>query len=254
MSLIICKECQKEISSTATSCPHCGFKQSSSIGCYAFIFIILIFFAAAAYLIYNKISHSETSPNQDSLNTTTVQPQQVNQKPDGSIKKIISKTFNKLKNEIKKTDEAQNNSSTLPALKKYNVGEKFQHGILGYTINEVTSIKNIGNETLKKSADGKYLLIKLTIKNTGNVTKLIDNSLFSLIDSKNKTYLVSGAASSALEKSGVPTLFLKQCHPNIETSGTIAFEIPEYSETYCLKIFSGFINNDSVLVIIPPIK
>lgn len=32
MSLVSCRECQKEISSEAKSCPHCGAKPKSSLG------------------------------------------------------------------------------------------------------------------------------------------------------------------------------------------------------------------------------
>ncbi len=36
MALIICKECGREISDTATSCPHCGYTNSSKVTIYGY--------------------------------------------------------------------------------------------------------------------------------------------------------------------------------------------------------------------------
>lgn len=47
MAIVNCKECKKEISSEAKTCPHCGFKVKGSFGCLSvigagFIFLLLI--------------------------------------------------------------------------------------------------------------------------------------------------------------------------------------------------------------------
>ncbi len=44
MSLLLCKECQKEISSTASQCPHCGASQSKMPGCFGCLKIVGILF------------------------------------------------------------------------------------------------------------------------------------------------------------------------------------------------------------------
>lgn len=63
MALIECKECKKQISSDAASCPHCGkpiktenptqVKDAAS-GCLGIIFLALIFFAAIDYFSGDK--------------------------------------------------------------------------------------------------------------------------------------------------------------------------------------------------------
>lgn len=41
MALVTCKECKKEVSSTAEKCPHCGYKLASNIGCGGVMLILI---------------------------------------------------------------------------------------------------------------------------------------------------------------------------------------------------------------------
>jgi len=54
MALITCKECKKEISDNARSCPHCGDKKES--GCLAPIFLTVFMLAIAIAAIIIKLS------------------------------------------------------------------------------------------------------------------------------------------------------------------------------------------------------
>lgn len=47
MALVACEECKKEISSEATSCPHCGKKVVRTSGCAKFALVIVGFFVVA---------------------------------------------------------------------------------------------------------------------------------------------------------------------------------------------------------------
>jgi len=71
MALIICRECKKEVSSSAKTCPHCGIKQQPSltwlfisIGC---LILILLFSSGTN----NTTSQSSTAAE---LTTSTEQP------------------------------------------------------------------------------------------------------------------------------------------------------------------------------------
>ncbi len=42
MALKNCRECGKEVSSKASTCPHCGYKLKKKLGCFSWIAIIFI--------------------------------------------------------------------------------------------------------------------------------------------------------------------------------------------------------------------
>ena len=72
MSLINCKECGKEISKTAKSCPHCGAKnkRSNPIAVILLSVIILLIF----FYIVGKSSRSTISPTQKLATASTSVP------------------------------------------------------------------------------------------------------------------------------------------------------------------------------------
>ena len=52
MSLINCKKCNKEIDSSAQTCPHCGAKLKSS---FIEIVVAIIIIGVIAYFVWNGI-------------------------------------------------------------------------------------------------------------------------------------------------------------------------------------------------------
>lgn len=50
MSIIKCKECGKEISDKAASCPHCGYKPYQPSGCLVVIIIGAVFLVVASVM------------------------------------------------------------------------------------------------------------------------------------------------------------------------------------------------------------
>ena len=65
MALVKCKECDKEVSSEASSCPHCGFKKKKT-GClrvigYLFLGLILIAIIGRFSVEWDKAKSSDTS-------------------------------------------------------------------------------------------------------------------------------------------------------------------------------------------------
>lgn len=51
MGLRKCKDCDKEISESATKCPHCGALHADVTGIVAVVVIILLVLAGAMFLI-----------------------------------------------------------------------------------------------------------------------------------------------------------------------------------------------------------
>jgi|OM-RGC.v1.035162127 hypothetical protein len=53
MAIIKCKECKKEISSSAKECPHCGFRKYQ-MGCLTKLIIIVIGITLACYFLIKE--------------------------------------------------------------------------------------------------------------------------------------------------------------------------------------------------------
>lgn len=120
------------------------------------------------------------------------------------------------------------------------IGDTVNVGNFDYRVDAITFSKTIGNDYFKKTADGIYLALKITIKNKDREAHTLDNSLFRLTDSNNFEYESSNDGTAAIEMAGLNSLFLKQCQPHIETSGILVFEVPSRKGGYHLKVSGGF--------------
>ncbi|MBQ8423030.1 MAG: DUF4352 domain-containing protein [Coprobacter sp.] len=121
---------------------------------------------------------------------------------------------------------------------KTNFGKSIEVGDFAYQINHISFRKSVGTQYIHRTSDGMYLLVHLYIKNISKETQILHNSLFSVSDEDGNTYEASIDASSTLEMSGVETLLLKECHPNITTQGYLVFEVPSQGE-YSLNLSGG---------------
>ena len=65
MALIKCKECGKEVSTKAKSCPNCGAKVKKNIGCLQSLFFIFLALFFIGYL-GSKIDNSSSRPSSKS--------------------------------------------------------------------------------------------------------------------------------------------------------------------------------------------
>jgi len=216
MALVACKECGKEISGEAKICPHCGKKAKKGVSCIMMIGMVLAFimFLAMAKACSNIAGGSSASTDRQAV---------VSEKNKAGAAVEKSKSG--------ESDKAEH-------VEQAKIGDSVQVGDFVYQVKEIAFAKKIGNEMTGKTADGVFLLIDLNVKNTGNKSATIDNSLFKLTDEAKTQYESSTEGTTALEMNGVNTLFLKQCQPGIATSGVLVFEVPE-EKVYDLELSGG---------------
>ncbi len=60
MALILCKECNKEISDKAEQCPNCGAKPYKPSGCFLVIVAALVFFGVTSLIETNNSTKNKT--------------------------------------------------------------------------------------------------------------------------------------------------------------------------------------------------
>lgn len=136
-------------------------------------------------------------------------------------------------------------SESKPEQKK--IGDFVEVGNFVYKVKNIAFTKHLGNEFIHETADGIYLIVWLSIKNISKESRIVDNALFKLTDNSGTEYEPSLNGITALEMSGGKTLFLKQCQPNITTSGFIVFEVPEKG-IYNLLLSGGFFDSKKASV------
>lgn len=131
------------------------------------------------------------------------------------------------------------NTSSRQQANEAKIGDSVEVGNFVYKVNGIKFTKRVGNEYVNTTADGVYLLVGLSIKNISNESRTIDNSLFKVVDDAGTQYEFSVQGSTSLEMSGGKSLFLKQCQPNISTTGVLIFEVPDNKRNYYLQLSGG---------------
>lgn len=120
-----------------------------------------------------------------------------------------------------------------------SIGEQIEVKHFAYRVNGIKFVKSIGNEFYRTRADGIFLIVDLSLLNRDNVAHILDNSMFKLTDENGLQYQSSGEATTALLMNEEETLFLKQCNPQIQKQGLLAFEVPRKA-VYDLHLSGGF--------------
>jgi len=152
------------------------------------------------------------------------------------------------------TDKTATTEST-PAEEEvvFKVGDVVSVGDMEYTVHGTELLDSVGNEYLSQDAQGKYLVVDLTVKNNGNEAVMVDSSFFTLKDGE-KTFEADSEASmyANQDESGNSIgFFLENLNPDIEMQGKIVFDVSEEqanSETTQLQATTGVFGTESEVI------
>ncbi|UOQ44722.1 DUF4352 domain-containing protein [Halobacillus salinarum] len=127
------------------------------------------------------------------------------------------------------TSEKKNSSDEKKNEEKIaKLGEKVEVGKMTYTIKD-TSIKDqVGPSALPTQANGKYLVLNVSVKNNGNEAVTVDGSYFKLMQGE-KTFEADTSASMSANQGEDGTIqnsfFMEQLNPGSEMSGKVVFDV-----------------------------
>ena len=141
------------------------------------------------------------------------------------------------------------NQNQEEVLQEATIGTEVHVGDFAYRVDDIAFKKSVGNEFVRETADGVFLIVYLSLVNIDNESHTLDGSMFSLTDMDGTKYEYSTDGSTALEMSGYKTIFLKQCQPKIATSGILIFEVPQKKEYY-LNLTGNFWGTKSIKVLL----
>lgn len=159
------------------------------------------------------------------------------------------------KSSSKATSKSSSSSSSSSSkAKTYAIGQTFTAGKMQYTVNAVSSAKQVGPSALPKTATDTYLVVDLTVKNNDSKEVTVDANYFNLLDGK-KTFKADSAASISANQneSGEITnsFFLQKLNPDVSMSGKVVFDVSAAeasSTTNQLQVQTGVFGTQKAIV------
>lgn len=130
----------------------------------------------------------------------------------------------------------------------YHVGDVVVVGDVQYTVNSISTQKEIGSEYLKETAKGTYIVINVSVTNNGNEELMIDSSLFNLINGE-KEY--SADSTAGLYANQDVSFFLENINPDLTLTGNVVFDVTDEviaSEELQLQVQTGFWGTETELI------
>jgi hypothetical protein len=129
----------------------------------------------------------------------------------------------------------------------YKMGEEIQASSVKFLVNDVANRTEIKANNSHLKTDFNYVVIKLSIQNTGNTAIQVDSSMFKLVSNDGKEYSYDEAGTLIINNG---TLMKKQLNPGISSSGYLVFEVPNSTdkEQYVLEMYEDALMGDKVSV------
>ncbi len=108
---------------------------------------------------------------------------------------------------------------------KAGVGTAVRDGQFEFTVTKVEkNVASVGSEYLNEKAQGKYVILHVTVKNIGEKAQLLSDSSQRVRDGSGREFSTDTAAGIYLEDNKV---FLKEINPGNAVKGKLVFDMPE---------------------------
>lgn len=137
-------------------------------------------------------------------------------------------------------DSGGESGSSKDEKQEYAIGEKVKVDDLEYTVNSIERADTVGGQYTSSTADGKYIVADVTVKNNGNESITIDTELFKILNG-DATNGADAAASTEANPSDIG-FFLEQLNPSSEKTGKVVFDVSEktaQSDKLKMQVSSG---------------
>ncbi|HEV2371892.1 MAG TPA: DUF4352 domain-containing protein [Streptosporangiaceae bacterium] len=115
------------------------------------------------------------------------------------------------------------------------IGAPVRDGKFQFTVTAVTHAKHAGG-LLGGTAQGRYTILHVTVKNIGGQAQTLDASNQYVYDASGRQFSADSAASSQ-------TFFLTQINPGNEVTGTIAFDLPNGDHAVKAELHDSLFSN-----------
>ncbi|MGJ9529894.1 DUF4352 domain-containing protein [Actinotignum sp. GS-2025a] len=103
-------------------------------------------------------------------------------------------------------------------------------------------VSHIGNDVLGKDATGQYVIVDVTVKNTGKEAAGFAESEQKLVDTEGRQHSVSGDSLYL----GDASMIYEKVNPGNTVSGKLLFDVPADAVPAKLELETGWIHNATV--------
>lgn len=138
-------------------------------------------------------------------------------------------------------DTPSSSSETTSSSNTHAIGEQFQVGYTQYKVLSKKWQQQLGNGYFGSTADGRYLLVRVQVKNLDREERLVPQ--FTLVDETGAEYKESSDSMYL----GKEAPLLKSLNPSVQTKLTALFDVPP-EHHYTLKLSGGYWSGDEALV------
>ncbi len=105
----------------------------------------------------------------------------------------------------------------------YNIGDRVTVGDRAYTITNIRTTAFVGDEYTKTTATGVYVLVTMTIENTGKESDTMSSGDLKIVDLQGRTFESDTNAWATLKDN----ILLKQIQPGLPVTGETIFDVPK---------------------------
>lgn len=115
------------------------------------------------------------------------------------------------------------------------IGDTVEDGDFAFTVTDVTTASTIGG-ALGEDAQGRFVIVHVTVKNNGNAAEMFDASNQTLFDGKGREFTTAEAQLS-LESDA----FLQDVNPGNSVKGKLVFDMPKNAVADHIELHAGLL-------------
>jgi hypothetical protein len=212
MALKKCRECGKDVSTAAVSCPHCGCVLKKKRGC-------LSYFGGAALIliVVGVLASQQVSKNQADTSPTA----EAGASASGSVAPQASAAV-------------------------YQQGQTIHVGYTSYLVSgSWWSTRLSSNQFLDQRPNARYLFVDLTVRNDDTKPRTVPP--FKLNDDNGAEYDASDRGLQVEGSIGI----IENLNPSVSKRGYVVFDVPS-DRNYRLKLSGGYWSSEAAFVRLNP--
>lgn len=126
------------------------------------------------------------------------------------------------------------------------VGEPVSDGMFEFTVTDVeTGIQHVGGEYVGTDAQGQFVIVHVTVRNTGDEPRMLSMSAQTLYDDQGRKFEASsGAAAMALPESDA---FVNNINPGNSVEAELLFDVPEDIQLGSVELHDGMMSGGATV-------
>lgn len=147
-----------------------------------------------------------------------------------------------------KAPQAAKETQAAQAETRAGLNQAVGAGDLQYTVTKVQKgVSKVGDQYLNQTAQGQYVLVNVSVKNTGTSAMTFTSDYTKLYD-KNKVEYSSDSTAEIYANSQSQT-FLEQVNPGNTVKGILVFDIPKDVQPTTLGVKGGMFGSEKLIAL-----